>query len=430
MSVLVLGLASYPSIIPLDNVAFAQEDIQIELKEEIGISAEVEEAEEEEENGEEAEEEKEIEIEVEVEDGTAKVEVEIGDEEFEFEFELVSTELEDIREEIISKILAGTDLTVDQIGEFEIEFEEEENGEREKGPRGDKIEICHIPPGNPSKAHTITVGGHAIIKHLSHGDVIGPCDGIALSAAGGESILGDKQAEREARLAEKEARLADKQAEREAKLADKQAEREDRLAERQMEFEARLAEKESQALQRADELIQKLEQRIADLELRLQTLLNKVETGEYFGNISQIDPVINSYSISIDGTASSLFDESVTTDVSGEIFIDNLVTGSEVSKFKATGGEIFVGDNIYDVVFGKARISSSGSSGEKDTMVLILQTIDSDGNGNTIRLTLDFESALEGDFGTEPIELQIIKNSKISGQWSLSASGQLSLLQA
>jgi len=166
------------------------------------------------------------------------------------------------------------------------------------------------------------------------------------------------------------------------------------------------------------------------LELRLQTLLNKVETGEYFGNVPKIDPVLHSYSISIDGTASSLFDESVTSDVAGEIFIENLVTASKVSKFKVTGGEIFVGDNIYDVVFGKARISSSGSSGEKDSMVLIVQTIDSEGNGNTIRLTLDFESALEGDFGTEPIELEIIKNSKISGQWSLSASGQLSLLQA
>ena len=56
--------------------------------------------------------------------------------------------------------------------------------------------------------------------------------------------------------------------------------------------------------------------------------------------------------------------------------------------------------------------------------------MDTEGNTNTIRLGLNFGSALEGDFGAEPIELEIIKNSKISGQWSLSASGQLSLLQA
>jgi len=371
-----------------------------------------------EEREEEVETDEEIEIEVEIEDGIAKIEVEFDGQELEFDLE------ETDRDAIINEIIERTGLTREQIEDV-IKFEEEEEDEREERSLGDKITICHIPPGNPSKAHTITVGGNAVDKHLAHGDVMGSCDGQEFSATLGESKFAEKQAEREAKLAEKESRLAEKQAEREAKLAEKES----RLAEKQMELKARLAEKETKALQRAEDLIQRLEQRITDLEQRLQTLLNKVETGEYFGNISQIDPIINSYSISFDGTASSLFDESIMSDISGEIFIENLRTDSKVSKFKVTGGEIFVGDNIYDVVFGKARISSSGPSGEKDSMVLLLQTIDSEGNGNTIRLSLDFESALEGDFGTEPIELEIIKNSKISGQWSLSASGQLSLLQ-
>jgi len=39
-----------------------------------------------------------------------------------------------------------------------------------------KVTICHIPPGNPGNAHTITVGESAVIEHLSqHGDTIGPC---------------------------------------------------------------------------------------------------------------------------------------------------------------------------------------------------------------------------------------------------------------
>jgi len=461
MSVLVLGFASYPSALPnlgqditnsqlpLGNIAFAQEEIQVELKDEVGISDEEEVEEEVEEEAEEEseevkqEEDEEIEIEVEIEDGIAKIEAEFDGQELEFELE------ETDRDSIINEIIQRTGLTREQIEdvikfEVEEEEEEEENGEEEKkGPQGDKTEICHIPPGNPSKAHTITVGGYAVDRHLAHGDVIGSCDILGtVGATVGDSKFAEKQAEREAKLAEKEVRLAEKQAEREAKLAEKEAklaekeamleekesERESKLAEKQMEFEARLAEKEAKALQRAEELIQKLEQKIADLEQRLQTMLEKVETGEYFGNIPQVDTVTNSYSISFDGIASSLFDESVTSDISGEIFIENLVTTSKESKFEVTGGEIFVGDNIYDVIFGKARISSSGSSGEKDSMVLIFEAMDSEGNGNTIRLSIDFESALEGDFGTEPIELEIIKNSKISGQWSLSASGQLSLL--
>jgi len=436
MSVLVLGLASYPSALPnlgqditnsqltLGNVAFAQEEFKVELKEEIGISEEVEEAEETEEA---EEEEEEVELK-----GTI---TEISGTSFTLETEDDgictintdgNTQFEDFAE--FSVLTVGDEVEVEGaltedcvLLATEIELEEENGEDGNGGPPGDKTVICHVPPGNPSKAHTITIGEPAANKHLLFhvGDVIGPCDGQAFSTAKGEIYMGEKQSESQARLAEKEVRLAEKQADREA-----------RLAEKQMDFEARLAEKESQALQRADELIQRLEQRIADLEQRLQTLLNKVETGEYFGNVPKIDPVLHSYSISIDGTASSLFDESVTTDVSGEIFIENLVTTSKVSKFKVTGGEIFVGDNIYDVVFGKARISSSGPSGEKDSMVLILQAMDTEGNTNTIRLGLNFGSALEGDFGTEPIELETVSNSKISGQWSLNVSGELFLLQA
>ena len=428
MSVLVLGFASYPSALPdlgqditnsqltLDNVAFAQEG-NGDGDNGDGDNGDGD-------NGEEYNGEEEIEFEgtvtgisdgiitLETEEGTITILTD-GDTEFEGFNDLIEIVDLEVEVEVVS--------TESGFLAIEIELEEYEDEEEKKGPPGDKTEICHIPPGNPSKAHTITIGEPAANKHLliHAGDVMGPCDGHAYSTVKGEIYMGEKQSESEARLAEKEARLADKQAEREA-----------RLAEKQMEFEARLAEKGSQALQRAEELIQKLEQRITDLEQRLQTLLNKVETGEYFGNVPKIDPVLHSYSISIDGTASSLFDESVTTDVSGEIFIENLVTTSKVSKFKVTGGEIFVGDNIYDVVFGKARISSSGPSGEKDSMVLILQAIDSEGNTNTIRLGLNFGSALEGDFGTEPIELETVSNSKISGQWSLNVSGDLSLLQA
>lgn len=42
-------------------------------------------------------------------------------------------------------------------------------------PRGEPVTICHIPPGNPSNAHTITVGAAAVSAHLNHGDTLGAC---------------------------------------------------------------------------------------------------------------------------------------------------------------------------------------------------------------------------------------------------------------
>jgi len=41
----------------------------------------------------------------------------------------------------------------------------------------DKVTLCHIPPGNPGNAHTITVGAPAVRAHLAHGDYLGPCAG-------------------------------------------------------------------------------------------------------------------------------------------------------------------------------------------------------------------------------------------------------------
>jgi hypothetical protein len=40
----------------------------------------------------------------------------------------------------------------------------------------DKVTICHIPPGNPSNAHTISVGASAVKAHLDHGDNMGDCE--------------------------------------------------------------------------------------------------------------------------------------------------------------------------------------------------------------------------------------------------------------
>ncbi|WP_375760325.1 hypothetical protein [Corallococcus exercitus] len=44
-------------------------------------------------------------------------------------------------------------------------------------PGDGRITLCHIPPGNPANAHTITVGAPAGAAHLRHGDRLGACDG-------------------------------------------------------------------------------------------------------------------------------------------------------------------------------------------------------------------------------------------------------------
>ncbi len=54
----------------------------------------------------------------------------------------------------------------------------------------DKITICHVPPGNPANAHTITVGRNGWNGHSRHkGDYAGPCGG----SGGGEPDAGTSE---------------------------------------------------------------------------------------------------------------------------------------------------------------------------------------------------------------------------------------------
>lgn len=45
------------------------------------------------------------------------------------------------------------------------------------GKKGDKVEVCHGPPGNPENAHTICISPNALDSHLeNHEDFCGPCE--------------------------------------------------------------------------------------------------------------------------------------------------------------------------------------------------------------------------------------------------------------
>ncbi len=54
-----------------------------------------------------------------------------------------------------------------------------------------RVTICHIPPGNPDNAHTITVSIKAVPAHLAHGDTCGPCAGDGEFAGHNAAIVID-----------------------------------------------------------------------------------------------------------------------------------------------------------------------------------------------------------------------------------------------
>jgi cysteine-rich repeat protein len=52
----------------------------------------------------------------------------------------------------------------------------------------EKVTLCHVPPGNPANAHTITVGEAAVRAHVAHGDQLGACP-IGCSSSCGDGVV-------------------------------------------------------------------------------------------------------------------------------------------------------------------------------------------------------------------------------------------------
>ena len=487
MLVLVLGFVSYPASFPSIGLVFADDDCD-DLKGKQKADCKKQEKDDDDDRGksddknekavkardrdddDDDEKEDEIEIEVEVKKGKAKIEIEIDDEEIELTLDTTD------KEAIFKKIKEITGLEINEIKrltEFKIEDDDHDG----------KKTICHFPPGNPLNAHTISVGHNAASKHMmKHGDTLGACE-IERPGRGDISVHGIKYFDANQNGKKDPGEQVLDNWEVVILLSSKTVDTEftnmqgeywfDGLKEGTYEirevqqpgwtqiepfdgshqvvlssdskirhgfdfgnfresFESNelfqdLSPNRASTIENADDIISQLMQKIEELENRLQTLLLKLESGNYYGNTSNVDSIIRSFGISFDGSLTSKTD-STQSDISGDVFLESLVTRDNSDKFRVIGGKISIGDTTHDIIFGKARTSSSGPSGEKDSMVLIAQLIDDEGNDHTIKLILDFEKSLEGNFGLDPLNFEIKPQSAVSNDWSISATGQLTVL--
>ncbi|MBL7018681.1 MAG: hypothetical protein ISR81_07185, partial [Nitrosopumilus sp.] len=335
-SVLVLGMAAYP------GSNFISIDEPISNSPFLIAFADSHDEDGEEEHEEEAEDEieEEIEIEVEIEDGFAKIKVEINDEESKFEIEWIDEQT------TIDEIVYLTGLSEDQVSSvitFEIESEDDEENETKQSKKDEKL------------------------------------------------------AKAQEKRDEKQAKSQEKKDEKLAKAQEKRDEKQARNEEKFSERDAKLTEKAQFSQERANKIIEQLEQKIQKMEERLQKLLEKYESGEYYGNLENKDTVTNSFTLSFDGVASEINDSSNIQTLSGQLFLENQVTGDKTKKFRVTGGEISIGEEeIYDIVFGKARLSSSGHGGEKDSMIVIAQASNT-GDIRTLKLSINLSEEFNSD---------------------------------
>jgi len=326
----------------------------------------------------------------------------------------------------------ATEIEVEDDGdEEEIDGNEEEND--------NKIEICHIPKGNPSNAHTITVGAPAYRAHMAHGDLEEPC-------VDGDGTIHDKYEEKLnkklAKLDEKRAKLEQKLnelseilgqelghseltfTEKQAKKADKLALKLERLSEKYDELQAKYSKK-------SDEIQQNLLQNIDQLHPRTQKLLEKLNTEEYFGDFHEDEDEIREYILSFDSlTAEPFGQSSEPSEFSADITLTSSSSGSSGNlKFKVTGC-IIIGEEVsYSCAFGKARTISSGTSGneEKLAIIALLQDDDSEFTPSLKIFVTPTDSSIAS---LEEGSINVSIHSEITLQWSISGEGTLTILDS
>ena len=74
-------------------------------------------------------------------------------------------------------ILSALSVTVEAAAATSRSDEDKKHhGVRGLAVKGGKVEICHIPPDDPSNFHTITISTNAKAAHMAHGDLEGSCN--------------------------------------------------------------------------------------------------------------------------------------------------------------------------------------------------------------------------------------------------------------
>ena len=259
------------------------------------------------------------------------------------------------------------------------------------------VVLCHFPPGNPDNAKTITVGAKAARAHVyHHGDTLGEC------GTNGDVDLEEhnyKLAKKELKLKELRSKFEQKQIELAQKFADK--------------------------LQKLSDKHDKI------LEKRAAKLLEKVESGEYYEDFIEHDAQIRTFELAFEGLgADPIGNSNGITEFSGSI---TLKTSSSTdtrgtTKFIVDGCSLTNGDVTYSCEYGKARTTSSGTGGAKDSLVIIA-TLGGDhvDKRTGLKLSVSTNENIRA-LVTGSYEVNVLgPQSKITHEWFLSGPGSMTV---
>ena len=251
-----------------------------------------------------------------------------------------------------------------------------------------------------------------------------------------------KAEERKEKLEEKKAKLESDRKKLEEKLSKKINKYEEKLKEIKEKYQykiesdftgdvdkysAKIEKLEDKISKKSEEIRKKLQEKQEKLDSRTQKILDKINDGDYLGKKLGSSNSIDTYELAFDSvTTTGIHDKTQTSTMEGFMIFNTFDKGKSNLKLELQECKIIVDDVPFNCGFGKARTTSSGDSGSKDSLVIIAFLEDDvlEEVHSTLKISLNADSPIRDIEGSSPVSI-LSPQSKISGMWLIDGMGTL-----
>jgi len=193
-------------------------------------------------------------------------------------------------------------------------------------------------------------------------------------------------------------------------------------------FSAKTVKAEDKITKKSDEIRKKLLEKQEKLDSRTQKILDKINNGDYLGEKISSSNSFETYKLTFDSVnITGIHDKTQVSTLEGFMIFNTFDKGKSNLKLELEECSIItVGGIPFNCGFGKARTTSSGDSGSKDSLV-VLAFLEDDMYGevhSTLKILLNADSPISEI--TDSTQVSILNpQSKISGMWILDGTGML-----
>jgi hypothetical protein len=190
---------------------------------------------------------------------------------------------------------------------------------------------------------------------------------------------------------------------------------------------AKTAKIEDKIAKKSDEIRKKLLEKQNKLDSRTQKILDKIDNGDYLGDKISSSNSFETYELTFDSVNITGINDKTQLSTLEGFMIFNIFDKSESNlKLELEECSITVDGMPFNCGFGKARTTSSGDSGLKDSLVVLAFLEDDvlEEVHSTLKISLNADSPISEI--TDSTRVSILSpQSKISGMWFLDGTATL-----